>query len=141
MCQACKLVVRDRFVFFAVLCSRLLAQEISKKTGQKLLKCTLRYMFLVLYHMIEGKVLLWVSSVCSDTNIETSVWDKFWPRAWPFILIKHRKLVKPPLQDINPAKVRARPPSNNRKISRGREVKFLLTCLEERVKRTLASLA
>jgi len=64
-----------------------------------------------------------VSSVCWDKNNETSVWDKFWPQAWPFIEIKHRKLVKPNLQYINPAKVRAHPPSNNKNIERegGRE--------------------
>jgi len=61
--------------------------------------------------------------------------DKVWPRAWPFIKIKHRKLVKPNLQDINPAKVRAHPPSNNRKISIGKEgekisLDFLVTAGE-----------
>ena len=85
MCQTCKLVVRDRFELFAVFWSLFLAQEMSRKTRQELLKLYFHFMFLVLYHMIVGKVSLWVSSVCWDTNNETYVWDKFWPRAWPFI--------------------------------------------------------
>ena len=41
--------------------------------------------------MAVGKVLLGVSSVCWDTDKETSIWDKFWTQ--PFI--KHDKLGKP----------------------------------------------
>ena len=59
-----------------------------KEATEKEISSLLCFMFLVWYVMTVGKVLLWVSSVCWDTNIETSVWVKSWPRAWPFIWIQ-----------------------------------------------------
>ena len=68
------------------------------------------------------QVLLWVSSVCWETQIRKHLYGiNFGHGGGRLFKSIKEKLGKPNLLDINSTKVRAHPPPNNRKLSRGRE--------------------